>query len=791
MLARFGGVRVPLSWLRDFTPLDLPVDDVLATLDDLGLAVESQERVGEGLEGVVVARVLEITTIAGADRIRAVSVDAGGPAPVPVVCGAWNFGAGDLVPLATVGTVLPGGVQISSRRMKGARSEGMLCAPDELGLPGGHDGILVLDGDAAPGTPVGEVLGIGPDVVVDLEINANRPDAMSVAGVARDLAARLGLPFAIPEPKVAAATTASPAPVELDDPVGCGRFLAQVLTGVAVGASPPWLANRLAMAGMRPINNVVDASNYVMLELGQPTHPYDRRRLGGGGLRVRRARAGETLVTLDGSERRLDPDDVVICDAHDVVVGIAGIMGGASSEIDATTTEVVLEAAWFDPLSISRSSRRLKLRSEASARFEKGCDWNGIDRAVARLCELLAPSGAVPAGSATDVEGHLPRRDPVTVRTARVNQVLGTRLTAAAIAGYLDPIGFTTTGAGEGALHVELPSWRLDSATEIDVIEEVARLHGYRAISPTVPRSPLTGGLTSYQRDRRAVRQILAGAGADEAWSTTFVSHDELRRCLLDPAHAVVVANPLVADESLLRTSLLPGLVAAVAANARRRQPGVALFEIGHVFRQPAPGRQLPDEVEMLAYAAAGCDAAEAVTVWHLVAEGLLLRGWGLEAVATPGLHPTRSAAVVVGGERLGMVGEVDPAVLAALEIGERVAWLEVDLERLLAADHGGHRYRPVSRFPSSDVDLAFEVDDATPAAAVASTLQAAGGDLVVQVRLFDVYRGEQLGAGRRSLAFGVRFQAPDRTLTDDEVAALRRHLVEAVEAAHPATLRG
>ncbi|MBW3580600.1 MAG: phenylalanine--tRNA ligase subunit beta [Actinobacteria bacterium] len=783
-------MRLPLSWLCDFTSLDLPLDDVLATLNDLGLAVESVERVGEGLDGVVAARVLDIAAIPGADRIRAVTVDAGTSAPVPVVCGAWNFTEGDLVPLATVGTVLPGGLEITARRMKGAPSEGMLCAPDELGLPGGHDGILVLDDDAVPGSPVGEVLGIRPDVVVDLEVNANRPDAMSVVGVARDLAARLGLAFAIPEPKVLPTEGVLSAPVEVDDPVGCGRFVAQVLTGLTVGPSPAWLARRLTLAGMRPINNVVDASNYVMLELGQPTHPYDRRRLAGGGLRVRRARPGETLVTLDGSERSLHSADLVICDADDQPVGIAGIMGGASSEIDPTTTEVVLEAAWFDPLSISTSSRRLKLRSEASARFEKGCDWAGIDRAVARFCELLAPSGAVPAGPAADVVGQLPERPPVRLRTSRVNQVLGTDLDDGRIAGYLDPIGFTTTPVAEGALDVELPSWRLDSGTEIDVIEEVARLHGYRAITPTLPRSALTGGLTPYQRDRRTVRQILVGAGADEAWSATFVSSDDLERCLLDRREAVVVTNPLVAAESLLRTSLLPGLVGAVAANARRRQPGVALFEVGHTFRRPPPGQQLPDEVEAAAYAAAGRDAAEAVTAWHLVAEGLVLTDWSLEATTAAGLHPTRTAQVVVAGEAVGVVGEIDPAVLAAHEIGERVAWLELDLGHLLGAGHGNDRYRPVSRFPSSDIDLAFEVDVATPAAAVARTLSRAGADLVVDVALFDVYRGDQLAAGRRSLAFTVRFQAPDRTLTDEEVATARARLVAAVEASHPAVLR-
>jgi phenylalanyl-tRNA synthetase beta chain len=786
-------MRVLLSWLRDFVPLELPVDELVAVLDDLGLAVESVERVGEGLEGVVVARVLELGPIAGADRIQRVVVDAGGSEPVQVVCGAWNFAPGDLVPLATVGAVLPGGFEIGARRMKGVESRGMLCAPDELELPGGHDGILVMPpGAAAPGASFAEAAGAGPDVVLELEVNANRPDAMSMAGVARDLAARLGLPFDLPEPKLPPPGAVEPASVEIEAPDLCGRFVATVVAGVRVGPSPAWMAGRLARAGMRPINNLVDASNYVMLELGQPTHPYDATRLGGRGFRVRRARAGETLVTLDDVERALD-GDLLICDAGDRPIGIAGIMGGASTEIGDDTTEVVLEAAWFDPLAISRSARRLKLRTEASARFEKGCDWAGIDRAVARFVELVAGDAGSTVGPVSDVRGRLPERPPIRVRTARVNELLGTELGDGEIAGYLDSLGFTTApaGAGAGVLDVALPTWRLDSAAEIDVVEEVARLHGYREIPTTVPRSPLTGGLSPYQRDRRLVRQVLAGAGADEAWTTTFLAVADLERCGLDPAEAVVVANPLVAEESRLRTSLLPGLMASVAGNARHRSTGVALFELGHTFRRPPAGQQLPDEREMVAVAVAGADAREAVTVWHLVADGLVLADWELEAGASPGLHPTRTARVVVGGAPVGVVGEVDPGVLAGYDVDERVAWLELDLGQLLAGPHGPGTYRPISRYPSSDIDLAFEVDDTTPAGAVERTLVGAGEGLVADVRLFDVYRGGQVAEGRRSLAWTVRLQAPDRTLTDDEVGQVRRRLIDAVHERHPARLRG
>ncbi len=794
-------MRVPLSWLRQFTPLDAPVEEVVATLDDLGLAVESVTRVGDGLEGVVVARVLEISAIAGADRIQAVRVDAGTGQSVPVVCGAWNFAVGDLVPLATVGTVLPGGMEIAARRMRGVPSEGMLCAPDELDLPGGHDGILVLDDleggeGSAPGTPLADALGLTPDTVLELEVNANRPDAMSVAGVARDLAARLGLGFTLPEPEVGGRQEprrVEPVSVRVDDPERCGRFVAQVVAGITVGPSPAWIARRLERAGMRAINNVVDASNYVMLELGQPTHPYDLARLPGRGLGVRRARTGESLVTLDGITRTLSVDDLLICDGEDQPVGIAGVMGGASSEIDSATTEVVLEAAWFEPLSVSRTSRRLRLRSEASARFEKGCDWTGIDRAVARFCELLAPAGAVLAGPPVDVVGRLPDRPPVVLRVARVEELLGTSLGPDEITRLLEPIGFATTPAGDGCLEVVLPPWRLDSTAEIDVVEEIARLHGYRRIPPTVPRSPLAGGLSPYQRDRRQLRQLLAGAGADEAWTTTFLSPSDLARCRLDAGDAVAVTNPLVAEESRLRTSLLPGLVGAVAYNARHRQTGVSLFEVGHTFRRRAAScdQQLPEEVEAIAYAGAGRDATEAVTVWHLVADGLVLDDWRLEAVTAPGLHATRTARLWCGDVDVGLVGEIDPDVLAAHDITERVAWLELDVARVLAAPHGGGSYRPVSRFPSSDVDLAFEVDEATPAAEVEATLRGSGGPLLVGLRLFDVYRGDRVAPGRRGLAWTARFQAPDRTLTDEDVAEARRRLVAAVEQRHPATLRG
>ena len=784
-------MKIVLSWLKEFVPVELPLDDLVAVLGDLGVPVEEVTPIGDDLTGVVVAKVVEIAAIEGADKIRRVVVDAGGDEPVQVVCGAWNFDVGAVVPLATVGTVLPGDFKIARRKMKGVESAGMLCAPDELGLPGDHSGILLLPEHLELGADFSTAMGLEPDVVLDLEVNPNRPDAMSVVGVARDLAARLRLPFTPPEPALDARGDADPITVEVLDADACPRFVAQVVGSITVGPSPAWIAQRLTLAGMRPINNVVDASNYVMLELGQPNHAYDLARLPGRGLRVRKAADGETLVTLDDVERRFTAEDLLICDAEDAPVGIAGIMGGASSEVDATTSEVLLEAAHFDPMTIAWTSKRLALRSEASARFEKGVDPRGIERAVARFVELLRDGGAVAAATRVDASVDTVPPPPVRVRTARINGVLGTQLTDSQVKDYLDPIGFTAEPTGDGAFDVTIPSWRPDSSTEIDVIEEVARLHGYAAIEPTVPRSTITGGLDDHQRDRRLVRQILLGTGASEAWTTTFVSPTELERCGLDPAEAVVVANPLVADESRLRTSLLPGMVRSIAYNASHRELDVWLYEIGAVFRVPDVPQELPDEREMVAVALGGADARTAVAVWNALAEGLVVRDARVEAARAPGLHPTRTARVIVDGETIGFVGEIDPAVLEASDVPERVGWLEIDLRALLRAPHGPDQLAPVSRYPSSDIDLSFEVDEATPAGDVLRTMRFAGVDVLTGVALFDVYRGPSVAAGRRSLTYRVRLQAPDRTLTDDELAAARQRLIDAVETAHPASLRG
>lgn len=791
-------MKVLLSWLREFAP-DIDGDPVELgeTLSRLGLAVEEMTITGEAIRDIVVARVAGLRPHPDADRIQLVDVDAGDGNPVQVCCGAFNMAVGDLIAFAPVGTVMPNGLEIGRRKMRGEWSNGMCCSAAELDLGNDHDGIMILNdavSGAEPGTPVTEVLGIERDVLWDLEVNANRPDAMSVAGVARDLAAGLGVPFAFPEVDVPpmSGTLDGLAAVEILDPSLCGRFLARVVRDVTVGPSPAWMAGRLTALGMRPINNVVDVSNYVMLELGQPNHTYDLSTVPGGRLRVRRALDGERIVTLDDIERTLTANDGVIADRDDQAIGIAGVMGGAATEISDATTEVLLEMAWWDPPTISRTVKRLNLPSEASVRYRRGADYgDNMDRAILRFAQLLASTGASPVDGQIDERGTLPSRDAVTVRVPRVNALLGTALSAEEMSGHLRSIGFgVDAGAAADELAVVVPTWRWDTVTETDVAEEVARLHGYENIAATVPRPAQVGALTPYQQDRRLVRQVLVGVGCDETQPMPFLAPGDLERCGLDP-DAVTLTNPLVHEESVLRTSLLPGQLKAVAYNQSHRVEEIRLFEIGHVYRRSTTDQLLPDEHEALAVAVAGADASAAVEVLDVLAEALAMPNVELRDGEVAGLHPTRSAEVAVAGRVQGAVGEVEPSVLEAFGIDGRVAWLELNLEAILGGPHGTRSYRPVSKFPSSDIDLAFVVPDDVAAAAVTRTLRSAAGELNSEVTLFDVYRGAGVTAGSRSLTFRLRFQAPDRTLTDAEVGEVRAGCIDAVADRHGAVLRG
>ena len=782
-------MKVLLSWMKEFAPIEGEPDVIAEQLSELGLAVEETTQTGDHLKGVVVAKVLDLRPHPDADRIQLVEVDSGDGQSLQICCGAFNMSPGDFVPLATIGTIMPNGMEISRRKLRGEWSNGMLCSGAEIDLGEDHDGILILGNESEQGTPLADSLGIESDVLYDLEVNPNRPDAMSVAGVARDLAAYQKIPFSIPIPKVSekGKDISEILKTEIVSSDLCGRFAARVIDGISIQESPQWLKNRITALGMRPVNNVVDVSNYVMLELGQPSHTFDLACVANSEFRVRWAQDGEEIVTLDGETRNLTVEDGVVADGSDSPIGIAGVMGGVSTEISEGTSTVALEMAWWNPSAIAKTSRRLGLRSEASARFERGTDPEIIETAMLRFCELLRPEVDLSPGI-IDEKGDLPSRDKIKVRVSRVNSILGTDLDQKDILQILDPIGFEAESVDQD-IDVIAPSFRPDTSSEIDVIEEVARIYGYERIVKTVPKSKTFGSLTAKQSDRRLIRTTMMGLGLDEAMPVPFLAPGELENAGLE-SDGIKVANPLVAEESVMRSSLRPGLLKTLAYNESHRLTGLRLFELGHIYRQPEKPQPLPDEREQLVSVLAGDEAGEIVKIWSALADALAFDEYELIADSSPGFHATRTSRIEIQGKTVGFLGEIDPSVLSLFEVSERVACLEVDIDDLLAISHGHRSYAPFSRYPSSDIDLAFEVDEEVSSNKVKKCLQEQAGVLLVDIHLFDIFRGGPVSEGRRSLAFKLRLQAEDRTLTAAEVAKVHGECIEAVEKKFSAKLR-
>ena len=796
-------MRAPLSWIRDFTPVDASTDELVSALNQVGLEVEGVEEPGRDVRGVVAARVLDVVKHPNADKLTLVEVDFGNGS-TRVVCGAQNVARGDVVPFAPAGAHLPEPFGILERRkIRGVESDGMLLAPDELGLGDDHEGIVHLDDTTVPGADVRELLGL-EDVILDLAITPNRPDAMCIIGVAREVAAHFGLPLEVPVPSAPTDPgVRSDITVRIEAPDRCPRYLGRVAQ-VTMGASPAWMAQRLVKAGMRPISNVVDVTNYVLLERNQPLHAFDLDHLDGRGILVRLARPGEHITTLDGVDRELSESDLLICDAAGSPQAIAGVMGGGTSEVSEHTSAILLEAAYFERMGIARTSKRLKLRSESSARFERGIDPNGVADNAERAMELLAEvAGALVAGDVVDeyVEPVEPVR--IHVRTSKVNGVLGTELSDTEVLDALRPLGIEVDGGGDDITAVA-PTFRPDLEREIDVVEEVARRIGFASIGRTVarPRDQI-GGLTHSQRDRRVVADALVGAGLSEAVTIPLVAPADLERAGAPRERLVEAANPLRAEESVLRTRILPGLLRSVAHNQARGLADVGLFEMGRVFFAPPDGGVLPEEPTHLAMALAGsvrrrpvepdrpADAFDAVDALRAVFDALEIAAGGTDAADRPGFEPGRAAAVVVDDREIGVVGELDGALLRSLELVPPVVGFELDLDRLLEARRRDRMFRPPSPYPPSTIDLAFVVTEDVAAGDVASTLRAAAGDLLEDVRLFDVFHSEALGGGHKSLAFALRFRAADHTLTDDEVGDIRRRCVDAAAREHAAELRG
>ena len=777
-------MKILLSWLNEFADFGSDVDAIADRLTALGLAVESIDHVGEPVKGVITAKVLRLEKHPDAAKVTRVFVDAGDGIERHVWCGATNMSEGDVVPLATLGTTMPDGRLISQRGILGIDSEGMLCSGSEIGLSQDSGGLLILPKNTALGRDVFDALEIRPDVVFDLDVTRNRPDCTGYLGVARDLAAGMAKACKQPPTQFGKLGPKLAVPVQITAPERCARFTVVAMSGIVISKSPAWIEQRLSRAGMRSINNVVDVSNLVNLELNQPNHAYDLESVKNGFI-VRNARPNEEFTTLDGTDRVLDEVDLVIADSQNVAVGLAGIMGGLHSEVSDTTTSIALEIAYFEPDAIRATATRLALRTEASLRFERGVDPFGAELAVSRFAELLrltCPDLVVHEGFTDERTKFLPSQKRTCVlRSQSVRRVLGIDLDAQQIIDLLAPIGFeaTETKAGE-TYEISIPSWRGDCDVEIDVIEELARHYGYNKLGKIVPTSPVHGRLSEIQQRRRLVREIVVGLGASEAMPNPFLAPGELANIGLSEANALHLANPLVAEESVLRTSLLPGMLKAIAYNQSHRNRDISLFEIGHVY--PQGTEMLPDEYESLCIMLAGSDAAVAMDMWSQIAAGLSVGAQLSQDQPPAGYHQTRSAQLRRGKLVLGAVGEIDPTVLANFGVVGRVACVELNLSVLLAESPKPAAAQVVSKYPSSDFDLAFVAAEGISAAALQKAIRQAAGNIAVDVGLFDIYRGKGLADDSRSLAFRIRLQASDRTLTEKEVADARAKCIAAAE---------
>jgi phenylalanyl-tRNA synthetase beta chain len=781
-------MKILHSWLNDFADFGTDVDAIAASLTKLGLAVESVEQVGLPVKGVVVAKVLRTESHPDAAKVHRVYVDAGDGVEKHVWCGAFNMKPGDLIPLATLGTNMPDGRVISQRGILGIDSEGMLCSGTELGITADATGIMILPTHLELGADVFSALGIDQDVVFDLDVTRNRPDCTGYLGVARDLAAHLKIPLKLTAKPQERATWTNGKKIDVGVDIRaddrCGRFGVTVMSGVVVTDSPAWIAQRLSRAGMRSINNVVDVSNLVNLEMNQPNHAYDLEKVADGFI-VRCANEGEVVVTLDDASRTLSAQDLLICDAKNEAVGIAGIMGGAGSQISETTTTIALEIAWFEPLGIAASVSRLGLRTEASLRFERGVDAYGGRAAAERFAQLLSltcPNLVVHDGGADAKTSSLPEQMRTTnLRLDQIRRVLGVDVAVDRVRELLSPIGFELSKPDKlNSVVVTIPSFRPDCTQEIDVIEEIARHFGFDEIGKIVPKSPVHGRLSAVQQRRRIVREFVLSLGASEAMPNPFLAPGDLLRCGLSEDNALRLANPLVAEESVLRTSLRPGLLQSIAYNQSHRINDIKLFEVGHVY--PQGSEQLPDEHEVLCVVFAESDATKAMDMWSQFSAFLGVGAQLFQDAAPAGFHGTRSAQLRRGKIVLGAVGEIDPTVLANFGVTGRVACLEINLSIVLGETPKVAAAQVVSKYPSSDFDLAFVVPQAVPAGTLLKSLRQAGGNLLVDAVLFDIYRGTGVADDSRSLAFRLRFQAPDRTLGETEIADARSRCIAAAQ---------
>jgi phenylalanyl-tRNA synthetase beta chain len=774
-------MKVLLSILTEMADIPRDVDQVATALNSLGLPVEQMQVVGQPVAGVITAKIVRTEKHPDAAKVTRCFVDAGDGEVRHVWCGATNMKDGDIVALATLGTTMPSGMEIARRGILGIDSEGMLCSESELGLAEESDGIVILPATTPLGVGVFEALGIEHDVVLELDLTRNRADCWGHLGVARDLAAYFNVPLHGPRREPGALGAAKEIPVAIKDEEHCGSFTISYVSGVQVGSSPQWVSSRLAHLGMRSINNVVDASNLVMWETNQPNHAYDANVV--SSFVVRLARDGEVMTTLDGAERSLNVADLLICDGKDdSAVGLAGVMGDLHSEITDATVNLAIESAWFNPDSVRFAAQRHGLRSEASVRFERGTDPEGWVMAAERFVTILretCPDIVLHASAAVVRNGHCPQVREVKVSAQQVEKLLGVHVPVEKMLSILDSIGFKPARDGD-VITASVPTWRPDCSETVDLIEEIARHFGYDNIGKTVPHSTVHGRLSTMQQRRRIVRQVLVGLGLDEAMPSPFLAPGDLVAVGLHEDDVLRIANPLVADESILRTSLRPGLLRSLKYNQSHRASRIGLWEIGHIY--PSSGQQLPDEREWLTVMVAGGDATNALGQWNALCDALSVGAQLDQARVPAGLHPTRSATLARGKTVVGVVGEIDPFVLDSLGIEGRVSILEVDLTTVLNENPKAVQARDVNRFPSSDIDLAFVLPDDVAATLLQRAIRQAAGKKLVELELFDVYRGAGVPQNHRSLAFRLRLQEPGGTMNESGIAEIQKACIAAAE---------
>jgi phenylalanyl-tRNA synthetase beta chain len=787
-------MKVPISWLREFVPIELDLPTLCETLSVGGLAVDDVIELGAEIRGVVIGEIISTAPHPRAERLTLCNVRSGPGPIVTVVCGAKNMKAGDRVAWAPPGTTLPGGGRIEQEVIRGEPSAGMLCSEAELGLSAAADGILIVASDAPLGARIGAYLGI-EDTVLDVTVTPNRGDCLSVIGVAREIAALTGARMLRTRNPLRerGAPTGEAIAVRIADPEGCARYAARVVRGVRVGASPAWVVRRLEAVGLRPINNLVDVTNLVMIERGQPLHAFDLERLPRAEIVVRRAGQTTQLRTLDGVDRRLAPDDLLIT-TGDEAVAIAGVMGGANSEVSDTTSAVLLESAYFDPTSVRRTARRLDLRSEASYRFERGVDIEGVVVAIDRAAVLIKQlAGGEIASGVVDAYPTVYSPSPIHVRPKRVEEILGTPVARPEMLAAVKAIGASATAASHGALLVTPPSYRADVKREIDVIEEIARVIGYARIGSTMPLVHLEGGDAPQRLSwERRLKRLLTAYGFCEAVCLSFTS--SRRNVLLPglgvPGTAVTLANPISRDEPELRRSVLGGLLTAWCVNRNQGASGAALFSIGHVYWQT----EVPGEAVRLGGVLAGemphhglgaprsSEFADVKGVVEALLDDLGIGervGWE-RAEAMP-FHPGKSAWLRIDGDTIGVVGALHPDVAFELDLDGACWAFELDIEKVLPYCPQRRIFAGLPRFPGIVRDIAVVVDEDFASEKVVRFVRQWQPELVEAVALFDAYSGAPIPPGKKSLAYSITYRAAERTLTDEEVNALHAQLITAL----------